>query len=142
MSVSIFPYGNAQEEGGKIVCQHGSDECKGNLVETCLIHYVPKFSDYFPVIHCMEGQGEPSSDLDQCSDSLSSDVVSNIKACAAGKLGKQLEQKMKEATDALQPSHTFVPWVTINGNPLGENVDILVSSVCETYTGPKPSACA
>ena len=45
VNISIYPYGNAnerQEANGTwaFTCQHGEDECKGNLVETCFINLV------------------------------------------------------------------------------------------------------
>ena len=38
-----------------------------------------------------------------------------IEKCTRGPKGNHLEHKMAEKTNALQPPHTYVPWVTING---------------------------
>jgi interferon gamma-inducible protein 30 len=60
MNLTLVPYGNAQEKFDiitklwKYTCQHGPDECWGNLFHTCLINYYPKIEDHFQVIHCME----------------------------------------------------------------------------------------
>ena len=45
VNITIYPYGNAEEtqnSNGTWIfnCQHGKDECKGNLVETCFINLV------------------------------------------------------------------------------------------------------
>ena len=52
VNISIYPYGNAnerQEANGtwNFNCQHGEDECKGNLVETCFINLVSFSQDKF-----------------------------------------------------------------------------------------------
>ena len=55
VNISIYPYGNANEREGAngewtFTCQHGENECKGNLVETCMINLVSfdqtKFMDF------------------------------------------------------------------------------------------------
>ena len=45
VNITIYPYGNALENQlpngtWNISCQHGPDECAGNLVETCFINLV------------------------------------------------------------------------------------------------------
>ena len=56
VNITIYPYGNAdehQESNGTWIfnCQHGNDECEGNLVETCFINLVSfdqnKYMDFF-----------------------------------------------------------------------------------------------
>jgi interferon gamma-inducible protein 30 len=53
------------------------------------------------------------------------------------KLGNQLQHAYAVQTDSLQPKHTYVPWVTVNGihtedieNRALEN---LVKLICQTY---------
>ena len=45
VNITIYPYGNANERKESngtwiFTCQHGKDECEGNLVETCFINLV------------------------------------------------------------------------------------------------------
>ena len=44
VNITIYPYGNANErlvgEEYDFTCQHGVDECDGNMVETCFINLV------------------------------------------------------------------------------------------------------
>jgi hypothetical protein len=46
---------------------------------------------------CAENAGFSANDLAQCAD---------------GTAGEELERKAAEATGALKPKHTFVPWVS------------------------------
>ena len=52
-------------------------------------------------------------------------------SCADGSLGARLEREAGDATNSLHPKHTFVPWIVVNGTPLGgdfENLDRVICS--------------
>lgn len=150
MNLEIVPYGNAQEQqvGSKwqFTCQHGIEECYGNLIETCAIYYHSNTSVYLPFIHCVEASSSiPRESAAGCAEKLGLDY-SQIKSCADGPLGNSLEHKMALKTDALQPPHKYVPWVTLNGvhtkQIQSEAVQDLEGLICKTYQGsPKPAAC-
>ncbi|KAG7214588.1 hypothetical protein INR49_010479 [Caranx melampygus] len=59
MSVDLVPYGNAVEkpDGQKFIfeCQHGEQECLGNMIETCIMN-MTRFA--FPIIFCMESSSD------------------------------------------------------------------------------------
>lgn len=150
MNLSIVPYGNANERrvGNKwqFTCQHGEEECYGNLIETCAIYYHPNVSVYFPFIHCIEASSSyPKQAAPECAEKFGLDY-SKIRSCAEGPLGNSLEHKMAKKTDALQPPHQYVPWVTLNGvhtdKIQNEAESDLKKLICETYQGnPKPAGC-
>ena len=50
----------------------------------------------------------------QCADTWQIDLAP-IMSCANSAKGNSLEHEMAVKTDALEPSHRYVPWVTING---------------------------
>lgn len=150
MNVHLVPYGNAQEtqEGGKWVydCQHGEEECIGNLIETCAIYLYPNASTYFSFIHCIETSSSvPRMAAPSCAQQYELDY-SKIESCSTGDLGNSLEHEMALKTQALNPPHSYVPWVTLEGV---HNDDIqneaefnLVGLICKTYkSSPKPQAC-
>ena len=150
MNVGLVPYGNAEEKkkDGKWVftCQHGKEECIGNLIETCAIHLYPNVNDYFPFIHCIETSGKiPRKAAPSCAQKFKLDY-SKIESCANGDLGNNLEHEMALKTEALDPDHTYVPWITINGvhteKLQNQAEDNLIKLICKTYEGsPKPQAC-
>jgi len=154
MQVNLFPYGNAREtyndqtHSWVFDCQHGEQECIGNVIETCSMHLLRNFTSYWPFILCIES-GSDHLTMDhvaqQCATSLGINY-SPIQACAQGALGNQLEHKIAEATDNLQPPHKYAPWIVVNGIHTEEiqsaaQMD-LVKFICDTYKGPTPPACA
>lgn len=151
MNLALVPYGNAMEKqhGDRWLfeCQHGKEECYGNLIETCAIHYHPNSTVYFPFIYCIESSASlPRNVAPECASKFGFDY-SQIQSCVEGPLGNKLEHEMALKTNALQPPHTFVPWVTLNGvhteKIQNEAQDDLVKLICETYQGsPKPQACS
>ena len=89
-------------------CQHGKEECIGNLIETCAIHFYPNVTDFFPFIHCTETSGKiPRKAAPSCAQKFDLDY-SEIWSCVSGDLGNKLEHEMALKTDALVPDHTYV----------------------------------
>ena len=58
--------------------------------------------------------------------------------CTNSGLGNTLQYNMAAMTDALNPPHKYVPWVTLNGVHTEEIQDKaqrdLVGLLCDTYT--------
>ena len=150
MNVHLVPYGNAEEtqEGGKWVydCQHGQEECIGNLIETCAIYLYPNASVFFPFIHCIETSSlSPGTAAPSCAQEYKLDY-SKIQSCASGDLGNRLEHEMALKTQALNPPHSYVPWVTLEGvhtDQIQNEAEFnLIGLICGAYKGsPKPQAC-
>lgn len=57
--------------------------------------------------------------------------------CCTGELGSELEVEAASQTRALRPPHTYVPWVTVNGVPLGSAYPNLLTIVCAAFTGER-----
>uniref|UniRef100_A0A1A8FJE9 Gamma-interferon-inducible lysosomal thiol reductase n=2 Tax=Nothobranchius korthausae TaxID=1143690 RepID=A0A1A8FJE9_9TELE len=148
MSVTLVPFGNAQEkpDGQKFTfqCQHGEQECLGNMMETCLLNMTDMA---FPIIYCMESSADVTGSLDSCiklkAPELSTDKVMS---CVKGDLGNQLMHQNAVKTKALNPPHNYVPWVTINGvhteDLQTKAMNSLFTLVCDMYKqDPKPPEC-
>ena len=150
MNPHLVPYGNAYEtqQGGVWVytCQHGEEECIGNLIETCAMYFHPNASVFFPFIHCVESSSSyPRVAAPTCAQQYQLDYT-KIQSCANGNLGNELEHEMALKTQALNPRHSYVPWVTLQGVHTDEIQNQatfnLVGLICGAYTGtPKPEAC-
>ena len=97
--------------------------------------------------------------------------LAKLEACYKGEQGKQLDAQARDETNSLSPAHTYVPWVglvnmqqtckghcicgvatlcltftyvlqvTVNGIPIGEQVDYLASYICAASNGSRPEAC-
>ncbi|XP_062365850.1 gamma-interferon-inducible lysosomal thiol reductase isoform X1 [Cinclus cinclus] len=120
LSITLVPYGNAQERNvsGKLdfKCQHGPEECLGNMMEACLMHEAKNFSTYFPVIFCLESGSSVTKNLEACLQIYAPEVDSGrISACVQGDTGVALMHHNAQLTDALDPPHQYVPWITVNG---------------------------
>ncbi|XP_068724249.1 gamma-interferon-inducible lysosomal thiol reductase-like [Montipora capricornis] len=152
MDVTLVPYGNAEEyrRGAEwtYTCQHGPQECVGNLIETCAISILKNESVYLPFIHCFEGNvgsEDPLSVGQKCAQQQGIDFTA-INKCQSGIEGNSLEHEMALKTNALEPRHYYVPWITLNGkhteNIQSEATFDLLGLVCDSYQGIKPSACS
>ncbi|NXW91796.1 GILT reductase, partial [Alopecoenas beccarii] len=155
LSVTLVPYGNAQERNvsGKWIfqCQHGPEECLGNMIETCLMHEAKNFSTYFPVIFCLESGSSVTKNLEAVCPLTCLQIYapqldsSRIAACVQGDAGAALMHRNAQLTQALDPPHQYVPWILVNGKHTDELQEqaqaSLLGLICQLYQGEKPEAC-
>ncbi|NP_001006057.1 gamma-interferon-inducible lysosomal thiol reductase precursor [Danio rerio] len=148
MEIDLVPYGNAQETQaqGKYIftCQHGEDECLGNMIETCMLNKLGL--DAVMVIFCMESGNDVLKSAQPCLGVYRPDVTwDSIMQCVKGDQGNKLMHENAVKTDALNPPHQYVPWITVNGEHTDDLQDkamgSLFSLVCSLYKGQKPAAC-
>ncbi|XP_072450620.1 gamma-interferon-inducible lysosomal thiol reductase-like isoform X1 [Chiloscyllium punctatum] len=151
MNVTLVPYGNALErnESGKWVfsCQHGEQECTGNMIETCIMHTLQDPYRFFPIIFCMESADNVTAAAQLCLQIYEPLLPwDNIENCVNGDLGNKLMHHNAELTRALNPPHEYVPWILVNGKHTedleDEAMNSLFNLICNTYSGVKPKACA
>ncbi|NXG40062.1 GILT reductase, partial [Dromaius novaehollandiae] len=95
LNITLVPYGNAQETNvngtWRFQCQHGPEECLGNMVEACLMHEVQDFSTYFPIIFCLESGVSVTKDLEACLRVYAPEVAAaRVAACVQGDVGRRL----------------------------------------------------
>jgi len=149
LNVKLVPYGNANERKyhGKwvYICQHGAAECLGNMIETCAIHKIKETAIWMPFIHCLEHNGPTEANAKHCA-ALQKWDYDELKDCIHGEEGNSLMHANAVLTDSLKPSHTYVPWLTMNGKHTDEIEDGLMDDmlkyVCNAYTGTKPAECS
>jgi len=148
-----FPYGNANEKQNadgtwSFTCQHGVNECIGNMYEACAIKYnngtdskhVPT---YWPFYYCMEKSGNAANTTiaSNCATSSGLDWA-QITTCSGSDPskgstddGNPLMHSIAVATNSLIPPHQWTPWVVVNGTPLtSAQIDLpLTPIVCKAY---------
>ncbi|NWS64043.1 GILT reductase, partial [Chunga burmeisteri] len=176
LNITLVPYGNAEVGAGltrchgllprcrrlcsdrlvrqernisgkwQFQCQHGPEECLGNMIETCLMHEAEDFSTYFPVIFCLESGSSVTKNLEACLQVYAPQLDgARIAACVQGDTGAALMHRNAQLTEALDPPHRYVPWIVINGKHTDElqaqAEASLLGLICRLYQGEKPEAC-
>ena len=122
-----------------LLCQHGTDECKENLVEACVIAHHPDTKTLIPFLECYEGESSSNhGNLIKCAEKFGIDD-DEIMACTRGPEGKALTVANAKKTVALGTAKLGTPWILINGKDY-EGSD-LKKAICEAYTGTPPPGC-
>ncbi|KAM3866006.1 gamma-interferon-inducible lysosomal thiol reductase-like [Diretmus argenteus] len=138
--VTLVPFGNADEkfDGKKYVfkCQHGEQECLGNMIETCVMNMTGEVA--FQIIYCMEASTNVVKAAKSCVDLFAPSVSwDSIMTCVKGDLGNQLMHQNALKTTALNPPHEYVPWIIVNGQHTDalqdEAMSALYPMVCKMF---------
>ncbi|KAK3009241.1 hypothetical protein RJ639_015113, partial [Escallonia herrerae] len=145
VDLNLVPWGNAKLiDNTTFQCQHGPAECLLNTIEACAIGVWPDVNEHFPFIYCVETlvYEQKYPEWETCFEKLNLDPTP-VTECYSSGYGNELELKYAAETNALQPRHTYVPWVVVNGEPLYDDYENFVSYVCKAYKGTKvPEACS
>lgn len=148
MELRYIAYGNVRGDltkGEEISCQHGADECKYNRYINCAQKLLDNDQEkWFPYVLCMaENMSKLANQADICAEKVGLQS-SDISTCGHGSEGDELELEAAKDTGALDPKHTFVPWVVVNGIALGAAFEDLGRFIC-VATPPglgRPPACS
>uniref|UniRef100_A0ACD5VIL7 Uncharacterized protein n=1 Tax=Avena sativa TaxID=4498 RepID=A0ACD5VIL7_AVESA len=143
VDLRLVPFGNGRvSPDGSMTCQHGEDECRLNAIEACVIRLWPDAERHFPFIYCVEHLSliQKWGAWESCfhETGLASQPVID---CYNSGTGRQLELQNAAETFALQPPHQFVPWVVVDGRPLGDDYTNFEAYICSAYDGELPAAC-
>jgi len=144
MNLEIVPYGNARYNAktDSVKCQHGPEECEMNTIENCLIFLTKvEVEAYWPFIKCADEVVVSSPPpihtekiMSQCAEDLPADVpAEKLTDCASGNLGKWLTIIAMKKTEELNPPHTYVPWVTVEGRPIYDTFKNISNIVCAEW---------
>ncbi|XP_058782004.1 gamma-interferon-responsive lysosomal thiol protein-like [Vicia villosa] len=137
VDLKLVPWGNARLKGDKTFdCQHGPNECLLNTVEACAIDIWPQLNKHFSFIYCIEDLALKGKrkEWESCYEKLGLDS-STVNDCYRSERGNELDLKLANETNALQPPHEYVPWVVVDGKPLYEDFENFISYICKAYQG-------
>jgi len=150
-TLNLMPYGNAHETqtssgSWDFTCQHGEAECQWNLVESCSKNLISCPYKSFEFINCIETSdtGTNYEELAKsCATSTNVDEIEDILTCYNGEDAVKYEHEIAQATEALSPAHTYVPWVVAQGVHDDDVQDAvtgnLLKYVCDNYQGSAKS---
>ena len=126
--VNYVAYGNAkmwsQNLHWNFSCQHGPNECVGNLIHSCANYlYKDAHNLYLKFLDCYAYEYLSDPDISTFSVTKASQYCCKVSRmdfnaiynCAIGEMGNLLEGQAGQMTNSLIPPHTFTPWVVING---------------------------
>ncbi|GMI49210.1 hypothetical protein TrCOL_g10766 [Triparma columacea] len=121
-----------------LVCQHGDDECTGNVIETCVKSLKPDFADYMAFNYCYEASFPPSSSqLAACAEAagLSTD---DTDACTSDEdLVASLQQS--EGYKAAQALIPGTPTLIMSGESISvTRLSPLLKQVCAEFQNLNP----
>ncbi|XP_067134316.1 gamma-interferon-inducible lysosomal thiol reductase-like [Centruroides vittatus] len=148
IDVDLIPYGKAYEtelNNGTYLfhCQHGPDECYGNIIQTCAVKLLD-IRKSLALIQCMESYSQSQAAGAKCARRQDIDY-NKIEECVQSKQGNTWQHEMAKRTDSLKPPLHFVPWITFDGVYTREHqnrgLNDLLGLVCDLYKGPKPESC-
>eukprot|EP00884_Botryococcus_braunii_P007188 jgi/Botrbrau1/16470/Bobra.0142s0064.1 len=141
MQVNYVGWGNAKNTSSGVECQHGPQECYMNRILNCGVIYSPKRDVFYSLLICFSHYGRAMHEyVETCATAAGLDHA-NLEACAKGSQGDQLEVAAADATFKLIPKHSFVPWILVNGIPLGADCGNVKAYICAAYRGPRPHEC-
>lgn len=143
VDLELVPYGNARiGTNNTISCQHGQYECLLNTVEGCAIDAWPDVQVHFKFIYCVEQLvfEHKYTEWESCfpKTGLESQAIVD---CYNSGYGQKLQLQYAAQTAALQPPHTYVPWVVVDGQPLYDDYTNFEAYICKAYDGTLPNAC-
>jgi len=148
--VDVVAYGKANDtatsDGGyTFECQHGAEECRGNMMLACAREHISSHDDYIDFSICAMVAEYPPDAGEQCAKDLNINNYAAIATCIETQEGETVLHNMGEMQRKEAPRLDYVPWMIVNGE---QNQDIqamaqyaLFLLTCQEYGGEKPAAC-
>jgi interferon gamma-inducible protein 30 len=96
----------------------GARECEGNIIHCCAIESIHDTEMRLNFVACMiRDNSNPQEAFHRCSREFAIDVgtVETIQKCYSSLHGKELLKIAGEATHALNPTVSFIPTITLDG---------------------------
>jgi len=140
LDVRLWPYGKAtstQSSSGEyqFECQHGPEECEGNIWHGCTARHVSSQSKRLEMIKCMINDNYDAPKVAKaCAEEIGVSLK-EISECATGEEGREIHYEAGLDTDQLNPKVSFIPTIKLDGSQ-GSQKAILknfLKEVCKIY---------
>ena len=144
--IEIIPYGNAKEVYNSITnkyeftCQHGDNECYGNLIMTCGLNILGRINGQLNMICLLENINNFNRNFDLTLEhclSSEPDILQEIKDCVNSDMGNTYQHLMAQKTG----QHLGVPWILVDGVYDEETTDKIWTSLIDYICGDDKSKC-
>jgi len=149
MVVDVVAYGKANDtatsDGGyTFECQHGAEECRGNMMLACAREHISSHDDYIDFSICAMVAEYPPDAGEQCAKDLNIEYADILK-CVETKESQTALHDLGEMQRKEVPGLDYVPWMIVNGE-MNEDIRAmaefdLFNLTCQEYGGEKPAAC-
>lgn len=118
MNLTILPFGkahidNVTAEDPHITCQHGTNECIGNMMETCVLHVANETMTAVQILACMSTDSQPHLAGPKCVKGTSV-KWSMVNDCVT-KHGTHYIVEVAKQTWSIQSYVARVPLVVVDG---------------------------
>jgi len=139
LDIHLWPYGKATTKvtssGYTFECQHGEQECTGNIFHACVAEKVEDPAKKLEIIKCMISDNyEPENIAKKCAGEGGIDFQ-EILSCATGSEGQELHYQAGVKTEALTPKVSFIPTIEIDDSQNSQKAILknLLKEVCAVY---------
>jgi len=149
----LFPYGNSATYGASgaytFDCQHGDDECRGNLIEACSTQLLDGPDNFVPFVGCIAATAQQYDIKDSaraCAKQQGVDMPT-IGACVDSAAGNEFMAQIGTYSDTMSAGKEYVPWVLVNGEhdkqaDMGRQLTQVVCSALAQKITDVPAICA
>ena len=143
--IEIIPYGNAKEaydstlQRYKFTCQHGDNECYGNLIMTCSLNILGRIKGQLNIICLLENINKFNRNFDTTLEYClnSEPELQEIKYCVNSDIGNIYQHQMAQKTS----EHLGVPWILVDGIYDEDTNDKIWTSLIDYLCGDDKSKC-
>ena len=144
--IEIIPYGNAKEvydsstNKYSFTCQHGDNECYGNLISTCSLNVLGRINGQLNIICLLENIYNFNRNFDLTLEyclSSQPDILQEIKDCVKSDIGNIYQHQMAQKTG----DHLGVPWILVDGVYDDDTTDQIWTSLIDYLCGDDKSKC-
>ena len=144
--IEIIPYGNAKEvydsstNKYSFTCQHGDNECYGNLISTCSLNVLGRINGQLNIICLLENIYNFNRNFDLTLEyclSSQPDILQEIKDCVKSDIGNIYQHQMAPKT----AHHLGVPWILVDGVYDDDTTDQIWTSLIDYLCGDDKSKC-